>query len=413
MLKIGLTGGIASGKSLVAARLRELGALLIDADLIARQVVEPGTVGLNRVVEAFGPGVLDAEGRLNRPALGAIVFQDPARREELNGIIHPLVRASAADLMAKAGAGDIVVQDIPLLVETGQGSGFHLVVVVDSPDEVRTRRMVELRGMTEDDARARMAAQADRETRNAAADVVIDNSGSRDDLLTKVDALWTERLAPFADNLLRGVRARRAEGPVLHASSPLWADQAARIGGRLLAAAPDHILGVDHIGSTSVPGLAAKDVLDLQIAVPDLETADRIGPLLGAAGFPPVPHANRDTPKPTHPDPDQWQKRFHANADPGRAVNLHVRVAGSPGWHYALLFRDWLRSDHDALRLYEAHKRQLSQEYGANAGTAAYADAKEPWFTDVAWPLMEEWAARTGWRPPSYASDHAATKPGQ
>ncbi|WP_223932896.1 dephospho-CoA kinase [Arthrobacter sp. StoSoilB5] len=413
MLKIGLTGGIASGKSLVAARLQELGALLIDADLIARQVVEPGTPGLARVVEAFGPGILDGQGRLDRPALGAIVFQDPSRREVLNGIIHPLVRESAAGIMAQAADEDILVQDIPLLVETGQGSAFHLVIVVDAPDEVRIQRMVDLRGMTLEDARSRMAAQATREARRAAADIILENSGSREDLLAKVDDLWFGRLVPFADNCRRGIRARRTKGPVLSAPRADWGLQAARLSSRIQAAAPDDILAVDHIGSTAVPGLAAKDVIDLQVTVAGLDVADRIAPRLAAAGYPRVPGVATDTPKPSQPDPAQWQKRFHANADPGRPTNLHVRVAGTPGWRYALLFRDWLRAEPSAVALYEAHKREMAAQHASDPGTAGYADAKEPWFTDVAWPLMDGWASRTGWQPPSYSSVAAAHKSGR
>lgn len=403
-MKIGLTGGIASGKSLVAARLQELGATLIDADVLARTVVEPGTPGLARVVEAFGPDVLSSDGRLDRPALGAIVFQDPAKREVLNSIIHPLVRATASSILERARPGDIVVQDIPLLVETGQGSAFHLVVVVDAPDELRVERMVNLRGMVAEDARARMAAQAGREERLEAADVVLDNTGSREDLLRMVDALWTERLVPFAANLEWGVRAVRPGGPVLSEPNPGWPMQAARLIARIEAAAAEEILGLDHVGSTSVPGLPAKDVIDLQLAVADLDAADRMAPALAAAGFPVVPHVNQDTPKPEAAGNSAgWQKRFHANADPGRAVNLHLRVAGSPGWRYALMFRDWLRADADAREAYAAHKRLLAERFAGELDTAGYADAKEPWFTEVAWPQMEAWAARTAWQPPSYA----------
>lgn len=401
MLKIGLTGGIASGKSLVAARLRELGATLIDADVLARQVVEPGTPGLAQVVAAFGRGILAADGSLDRRALGGIVFQDPSAREVLNGIIHPLVRASAAATLATAGPGDIVVQDIPLLVETGQGSGFHLVVVVDAPDDVRIQRMVELRGMTSQDARSRMAAQATRAERIAAADVVLDNSGSQAELLSRVDSLWNGRLVPFAENLKLNRRALRGTGPVLSLSRPEWPLEAARIMARIGEAIPAGVLSLDHVGSTSVPGLAAKDVLDLQLGVTDLDAADRIAPLLASAGFPAVPHVRGDTPKPSDPDPSGWQKRFHANADPGRAVNLHIRIAGSPGWRYALMFRDWLRADAQAREAYSSHKRVLAARFAEDQDTAGYADAKEPWFTDVAWPRMEAWADRTGWVPPS------------
>ena len=403
MLKIGLTGGIASGKSVVATRLAELGAVLVDADALARSVVEPGTPGLASVVAAFGADMLDAGGRLDRARLGSVVFGNPSQLAVLNGIVHPLVRDAAAGIIAAAPAGAIVVQDIPLLVETGQGSNFHLVLVVDAPDDVRIARMLEHRGMTREEAVSRMAAQTARADRLAAADVVLDNSGSLDALLAQVNGLWADRLVPFTDNLRRSVRAARAGTAVLSVPQADWPAQAARLGARILAAGPDDILAVDHIGSTAVPGLAAKDVIDLQVTVSDLNAADRIAPLLAAAGFPAVPGAGFDTPKPTDPDPTQWQKRFHANADPGRAVNVHVRSAGSSGWRYALLFRDWLRNDPEAAALYEDHKRALTEQFAGTKGTHAYAEAKEPWFTDVAWPRMDGWAARTGWQPPSYA----------
>jgi dephospho-CoA kinase len=403
VLKIGLTGGIASGKSVVASRLKERGAVLVDADALARDVVEPGTEGLDRVVAEFGRDVLDADGRLDRPKLGALVFGDPARLAALNGIVHPLVRSRAAAIVEAAAEDAVVVQDIPLLVETGQGSDFHLVLVVDAPDNVRVQRMLEHRGMTEDTARSRMAAQATREERLAAADVVLDNSGTVQHLLDMVDRLWDGRLVPFARNLAAGTRASRNSGPVLMPYREEWAKGAARISARLKAAAPGLILAVDHIGSTSVPGLVAKDVIDLQVAVSGLDAADAAAPRLAAAGFPLVPGAASDTPKPTVPDPAQWQKRLHANADPGRPVNIHVRVAGSPGWRYALMFRDWLRDNPSACTLYKAHKADLAGRFAGTAGTRGYAEAKEPWFTDVAWPLMCAWAEETGWAPPSYA----------
>lgn len=190
MLRIGLTGGIASGKSVVTARLAELGAVVVDADALAREVVEPGTPGLAAIREAFGEGVIRADGSLDRPALGALVFADDGRRRTLNAIVHPLVRSAAAAIVAAAPQDAVVVQDIPLLVETGQQGDFDLVVVVDAPDDVRVARMLEHRGMTEEDARARIAAQASRDERNAAADVILENTGTRDQLLEQVDALW-------------------------------------------------------------------------------------------------------------------------------------------------------------------------------------------------------------------------------
>ena len=160
-MRVGLTGGVASGKSTVSAILAELGAVVIDADLLAREVVAPGTEGLAAVVEEFGPDVLGPDGGLDRPRLGALVFADPERRRALEAIIHPRVRARAAEIEAAAPAGAVVVHDIPLLAETGQAASFDAVVVVDVPAEVQVDRMVRIRGMSEEDARARIAAQAD------------------------------------------------------------------------------------------------------------------------------------------------------------------------------------------------------------------------------------------------------------
>ncbi|MCC3271566.1 dephospho-CoA kinase [Arthrobacter zhangbolii] len=197
MLKVGLTGGIAAGKSLVARTLVECGAVLIDADALAREVVEPGTDGLAAVVEAFGPSVLAQDGSLDRAALAAVVFGDDERRAVLNGIIHPLVRARAAALAAEAPQDGILVQDIPLLVETGQAGNFDFVLVVEAPEEERLVRMVRDRGMDPDAARARIAAQATAAERAEAADVVLHNTGTPEDLAAAVRALWEQRLVPM------------------------------------------------------------------------------------------------------------------------------------------------------------------------------------------------------------------------
>jgi dephospho-CoA kinase len=386
----------------VASRLRELGAVLVDADALAREVVEPGSTGLARIVEAFSAVILTPDGHLDRPRLGALVFGNPERLAVLNGIVHPLVRERAAALVAAAPAGAVVVQDIPLLVETGQGSHFHLVLVVDSPEAVRVQRMVQHRHMTEDDARARMAAQASREDRLAAADVVLDNSGSKDELRDAVDRLWKFRLEPFAANLKERRVAPRTDGPVITPAKQDWPAQAGRLIARLQAAAPEEILVLDHVGSTAVPGLDAKDVLDLQLGVWDMAAADRIAPLLAETGFPRWPGVVSDNPKPTHPDRADWVKRLHGNADPGRAVNVHVRTVGSPGWCFALCFRDWLRDDAVARADYVAEKRRVARRHIADRSTAGYAADKESWFTDYAAPRMEAWAQRTGWQPPSY-----------
>ncbi len=195
MFLLGLTGGIASGKSVVARRLVERGAVHVDADLLAREVVEPGTPGLAAIEREFGASVLDSEGRLDRPALGAIVFADQARREALNAIVHPAVWRRARELIAEAGERDphaVVVYDVPLLVEGAKGRklDFDLVVVVQADAEERIRRMVELRGMAADEARRRIEAQASDAERLAVADVVIDANGTLEETLSQVDELW-------------------------------------------------------------------------------------------------------------------------------------------------------------------------------------------------------------------------------
>jgi dephospho-CoA kinase len=187
---VGLTGGVASGKSTVSALLAELGAVVIDADLLAREVVAPGTEGLAEVVASFGDAVLTPEGALDRPAVGTIVFADEGRRRVLEGIIHPRVRARAVELEAAAPPGAVVVHDIPLLAETGQAAAFDAVVVVDVPVEVQLDRMVRLRGMTRADAEARVAAQAAREERLAVATHVLDNSGTLDELRARVEEVY-------------------------------------------------------------------------------------------------------------------------------------------------------------------------------------------------------------------------------
>jgi dephospho-CoA kinase len=195
VLRIGLTGGIGSGKSTVSALLAARGAVVVDADRIAREVVEPGSPGLAAVVDAFGPEVLTADGALDRPALAAVVFADPEARARLDGIVHPLVRHRTAELVAAASADAVVVNDVPLLVETGQAPSYDLVLVVEADPETRVGRLVQ-RGLTVDDARARMAAQATDQQRRAVADVVLDNSGTPDQLAAQVDRFWTERVQP-------------------------------------------------------------------------------------------------------------------------------------------------------------------------------------------------------------------------
>lgn len=196
MMRVGLTGGIGSGKSAVSRRLAALGAVIIDADVAAREVVAPGTPGLKRIVETFGDDVLTADGALDRERLGVIVFTDPEQRAALNAIVHPLVgewMAAAEQAAVDSGGPDVVVvHDVPLLAENGLAKLYDRVIVVDVPPEVQLSRLVNARGMAEEQARDRMAAQSTREQRLAVADIVIDNSTTLDDLDRRVGEVWEE-----------------------------------------------------------------------------------------------------------------------------------------------------------------------------------------------------------------------------
>ncbi|GAA3548258.1 dephospho-CoA kinase [Aeromicrobium flavum] len=196
--RVGLTGGIASGKSTVSARLAALGAVVIDYDRLARDVVEPGSPALDLIADRFGAGVIAADGTLDRPGLGAVVFADPSALKDLEAITHPAIRDLAARREADAGPDAVVVHDNPLLVEMGAAAACDVVIVVDVPEPVQVARMVSDRGMTEQDARARIAAQASREERLAAADVVIDNTGSLEQLSARIDEVWKDLVAPSA-----------------------------------------------------------------------------------------------------------------------------------------------------------------------------------------------------------------------
>ncbi|MDX3093773.1 dephospho-CoA kinase [Streptomyces sp. ME19-03-3] len=199
MITVGLTGGIGAGKSEVSRLLASYGAVLVDADRIAREVVEPGTPGLAAVVAEFGEGVLAADGSLDRPKLGAVVFSDPERLRALNAIVHPLVRERSGVLERAAGPDAVVVHDVPLLAENGLAPLYDVVVVVDAAPRTQLDRLVRLRGMTEEDARARMAAQATRERRLAIADFVIDNDGPLEALEPQVRRVWQRLRRKIAD----------------------------------------------------------------------------------------------------------------------------------------------------------------------------------------------------------------------
>ncbi|MGH3931767.1 MAG: dephospho-CoA kinase [Pseudonocardiaceae bacterium] len=390
MLRVGLTGGIGSGKSTVAARLAERGAWIIDSDRVAREVVESGSDGLRAVVDEFGEKILTSDGALDRPTLAARVFDDPDARRRLDAIVHPLVATRSAELLTIAPPDAIVVQDVPLLVEAGLAPSFPLVVVVHAELEVRVRRLLEQRGMSPADVRARIAAQATDKQRYGAADVWLDNNGSRDRTFVVVDRLWAQRLVPFEDNLRHRRRAPRIAAPVLVAPDGTWPQQAQRVIARLHEVAAGRALRIDHIGSTSVPGLDAKDVLDVQVVVADLEVAEHLAADLSAVGL--VKLAGRwwDNAR----DGTTRDKAYATNADPARAVNCHIRPADSPTWRETLLLRDWLRAHPTAAREYAELKHRLA---ALKSDIEAYADAKTP-FVRSALDRAERWAVRTGWR---------------
>ena len=394
MITVAVTGGIGSGKSTVSAALRGRGAVVVDSDQLAREVVAPGTPGLAAIAERFGTGMITADGALDRAALASLVFADPAARAALEGITHPLVRAGFAEIRRQAAADAVVVNDIPLLTTMSAAAGFHLVIGVRADADLRVQRLVG-RGLSAVDARARMAAQLTDDERAPLCDVVLVNHGGPDDLVAQVDELWANRLVPFERNTRLGQRAPRG-GPELVDHQPRWAAD-----GRRLAARVSHLAGgarVDHIGSTAIPGMPAKDVLDLQLTVPSLQIADELSADLAAGGFPRLAGFEQDTPHPHGADPDPWHKRLHGNADPGQSLNLHVRVKDSPNWRWALLFRDWLIAEPAVAQEYLAVKRSVAVEHALDATAADYAEAKEPWLAD-AYGRGLAWARATEWSP--------------
>ncbi|SFT65077.1 dephospho-CoA kinase [Actinopolyspora lacussalsi subsp. righensis] len=399
MLRLGLTGGIGSGKSTVADRLAEHGARVIDADRISREVVAVGTDGLAEISARFGPEVLDADGALDRAAMARLVFADESARSDLNGIVHPRVAARTAELMTEAGSDAIVVHDVPLLVENGYQADYHLVIVVDAPVEQRVRRLVD-RGLPEEDARARIGAQASEAQRRDAADIWLDNGAELDRIRSSVDELWRERLVPFEANI-RSRNPLPLNGPRIVEPDPEWPRRASRLLARISKAAGDSALRVDHIGSTSVPGLPANDVIDLQLTVRSLAEAEALVEPLAEAGMPLLPGADTDEAHHPQPDPEQWPDRTHVSADPGLRAKLYLRVAGAANWRLALLLPAWLRADDGARREYASIKRDLAARFGSDPDTRRYIEAKRPWF-ERALPRAERWASETGWQPPPW-----------
>jgi dephospho-CoA kinase len=329
VLWVGLTGGIGAGKSAVARALTGHGAALVDADRVAREVVEQGTSGLAAVVEAFGAAVLRADGTLDREALGRRVFGDDDARRRLNAVLHPLIGARTMELAARAqdGGAPVLVHDVPLLVENGLAAGYHLVVVVEAPVEDRLHRLTAMRGMSEGDAQARMAAQADDAARREVADVVLSNHAGLAALHAQVDVLWRERLAPYAANVERRSSPERGD-VALVAADPDWARQGSRLVERLRFVCGDRAVRVEHVGSTAVSGRAAEDVLDLQVEVGSRADAETLAAPLADGGFPRCDVVGGDP--------------LHRGADPGRAVDVHVREAGSTSARAATARRDEL-----------------------------------------------------------------------
>ncbi len=319
MLRIGLTGGMGAGKSTVARILAERGAVIVDSDVIAREVVAPGTEGLAALAEAFGADILAADGSLDRPALAARAFADDESRTKLNAITHPLVGKRTAELIAAAPADAIVVQDIPLLVENGLAPFMNLVLIVDVPAETRIRRLVEFRGVPEHDARARIAAQATDEQRRAVADVLLDNSGPEGAIAPVVHELWDRRLVPFERNLRTGVAAEAS--PDLLTADPGWAAQAQRLIARLRVACGAAVSGIEHVGPTAVPELPARDLLDIRVTVADVATAEGLRDTLTTSGFPALGDGGNDA---------EAGERWHGNADPGRPALVRIQ-AGERG----------------------------------------------------------------------------------
>ena len=426
MLRVGLTGGIGSGKSTVAQRFRELGAVVIDADELAREVVQVGSTGLAAVRTRFGDAVLSPDGSLDRAALGAIVFADARARADLEAITHPLIGARTRSLVRSAAVGRVVVHDVPLLVEKDLGAAYHLTVVVGADEDLRMTRLTTVgRGLSEADARSRIAAQAGDGERRAAADAWLDNNGTVEQLVAQVDALWRDRVVGFNDNLMTGSRSHRPDVPTLVPYDDSWPAAADRLKARITLALNgigpagdgpgtglpgDDVRGdagvtVEHIGSTSVPGLAAKDVIDLQIGVRRLADADapEFVKALADKGFPRSEGNVEDTVHPWAPEQFAWLKRFHGSADPGRVAHVHIREQGSPGWESALLFRDWLvanpteRDDYADLKRSLAGTGSETRKDSPTMTTDDYTLAKEPWIA-AALERARVWARHTGWR---------------
>jgi dephospho-CoA kinase len=330
---VGLTGGIGSGKSTVARRLAELGAVVIDADQVAREVVEPGEPTLARIREHFGAQVISADGTLDRAGLAAIVFPDPEALAALDGITGPAILDRVAQLRTAVPDDSVTVFDMPLLVERRLWVHEHLTVVVDVEVETRVARLVELRGLDEADVRHRIATQATDEQRRAAADIWLDNNGSPDELRRQVDWIWHERIAPYAANLLSGIPNRGSEPAPLVTAQGDRSAQGERVVARLVAALEPTGLaaGVEHAGSTAAPGAAAQDVINVQLSLDAPGDAERpeLVAALRDAGYVPSVGDLGDTVSAVGADPVA-PKHCYAGCDPAQVVRVEVTAQGAP-----------------------------------------------------------------------------------
>ncbi|MGZ8180121.1 dephospho-CoA kinase [Williamsia sp. SKLECPSW1] len=298
MIRVGLTGGIGAGKSTVARAFSDRGAYLVDADVIAREVVAPGSDGLAELVAEFGDDILDPDGALDRAALAARAFVDDESRARLNAITHPRVGARTWELLQAAPDDAVVVQDIPLLVEAGYAPMFHLVVIVWADEQTRLRRLTEQRGMGAEDAAARIRAQADDDQRRAVADVWLDNSGAPEALAAAAAQLWDDRLVPYEAN----VRSRTAAVPV-GPTAPADLDAVSvRVENRLRAVAGDRARAVTRDGSG--------DDVTIDVTVADAAAAQALVEPLAEAGFPLTETGDG--------------RQVHGSADPGRPATVVV-----------------------------------------------------------------------------------------
>ena len=406
MLRIGLTGGIGAGKSAVSATFSQCGGVVVDGDVIAREVVEPGTEGLAALVDAFGDDILLPDGALNRPALAAKAFSSDETRATLNGIVHPLVGKRRAELIAAVPEDSVVVEDIPLLVESGMAPMFPLVVVVFADAEVRLTRLVEQRGMAEDDARARIAAQAS------------DSSVARSPM-----SGWTIRVLPrrWPNVLVRsGITASRRSPPIsvratllAHPSDWFLPIRSGRTRPHASSPVSRPRVGQTRCASTTsapprFPGWTRRMPSTFRSRSNHWLRQTNSTAALRSAGYPRIDDVSSDVVKldarstaerfDHSGDAALWRKRLHGSADPGRPTFVHLRVDGWPNQQFALLFVDWLKANPDVRDEYLSVKRDAERAASPDGDIERYLDVKEPWFLE-AYRRAWDWADSSSWRP--------------